>query len=210
MAQEAVVSTGRPVQYQGLSLHQIGYLPRVQLQAWDRDGNPLALESGGEAQPGAARVEIRFLEDDEQPLVYMPAQERFLVLVFEPMCQQGQPALHVDWMDEDGGGRQRLVSLTSSGEVLAHDLRLRVELSYGPTLRLSRRPGMGLVPSGLSLAALVLLVGWLAPSQLISVMAEPQRGGGTCVQIAAPRGPRAPQWLQKLAVRLEEALGDDG
>jgi hypothetical protein len=208
--QGMAVSTNRPARFEGLSLHQVGYLPQVQIRAWDGAGNALVLESGGEAQPAAVQAEIRFLDADEQPLVFVPAQERLLVLVFEPSCQRDQPALHVDTVTEGGNGRQRLASLTSSGEVVTHDLRLRVELSYGPMLRLERRPGMSLVVLGLGLGTLALLVGWLVPPRLISVVAEPQRGGGVRIQIVAPPGARARQWLAQLGVRLEGMLADDG
>jgi hypothetical protein len=210
VVRETVASARQPVRFEGLALHQLGYLPRVQLQAWDGSGNPLALESGGEAQPGTAQVEVRFLEGDEEPLVFVPAQERLLVLVFEPMCRQGQPILHVDSVGEGGDGRQRLASLTSSGEVVAHDLRLRLELSYDSLLRLNRRPGMSLVLSGLSLAALALLIGWLVPPRLIAVTAEPWGGGRVRVQIVAPPGVRVRQWLAQLGIRLEGMLADDG
>jgi hypothetical protein len=206
---ETAVSTRQPTRFEGLSLHQVGYLPRIQLQAWDGGGNPLALESGGEARPGTTQVEIRFLKEDEQPLVLVPAQGQLLVFVFEPVCRLGQPALHVDTIDEDGNGRQRLASLTSSGEVVTHDLRLRIELSYGPMLRLNYQPGTGLVLWGLGLAALALLVGWIAPPRVLSLVAEPRREGGVRMQIVAPPGARIRQWLGHLAVRLEGALGDD-
>ncbi len=207
---ETVVSARRPVRFGGLSLHQVGYLPRIQLQAWDGAGNALALESGGEAQAGAAQVEVRFLEADQQPLVFVPDQERLLVLVFEPICRQGQPVLHVDLVNEGGSGRQRLASLTSSGEVVTRDLRLQVALSYGPMLRLGRWPGMGLILSGLGLGALALLVGWTTPPRLIAMVAEPQQAGGVRIQIAAPPGARVRQWLAQLGIRLEAMLADDG
>ncbi len=210
MIRETAVSARRPVRFGGLSLHQVGYLPRIQLQAWDGAGNTLTLESGGEAQAGTAQVEIRFLEADQQPLVFVPDQERLLVLVFEPTCRRGQPVVHVDSVAEGGNERQRLASLTSSGVVVARDLRLQVELSYGPMLRLSRRPGMGLILSGLGLGALALLVGWTASPRLISIVAQPQQGGGVRIQIAAPPGARVRQWLEQLRVRLEAMLADDG
>lgn len=210
VVQETVVSARQPVRFGGLSLHQVGYLPRIQLQAWDGAGKALALEAGGEAQAGTAQVEIRFLEADQEPLIFLPEQERLLVLVFEPTCRRGQPVLHVDSVAEGGNGRQRLASLTSSGQVVARDLRLQVELWYGPMLRLSRRPGMGLVLSALGLGALALLVGWTASPRLISIVAQPQQGGGVRIQIAAPPGARVRQWLEQVRIRLEAMLADDG
>jgi hypothetical protein len=209
VVREVTVTPRQPARYEGLSLHQAGYLPRVQLQAWDEAGNPLALESGGEAQPGTTQVEIRFPREDEQPLVFVPAQERLLVLVFEPMCRLGQPALHVDEISENGDGRQRLASLTSSGEVVARGLRLRLEMSYSPILRLSYRPGTGLMLWGLSLATLALLAGWMAPPRLLSLVAVPRGKGGVRIQMVAAPGARIRQWLGRLGAHLEGVLGDD-
>lgn len=209
VVRETVVRARRPASLEGLALREVGYLPTVQVEAWDGAGNPLALEAGGEAQPGAAQVEIRFQEADEQPLLFVPAQERLLALVFEPMCSQGQPVVHIDSMGEGGNGRQRLASLTSSGDVVARDLRLEIELSYGPILRLDHRPGMGLVVAGMGLAVLALLIGWLAPPRLMSLIAEPRAGGGVRVQIAAPPAARVRQWLSQLGMRLQGVLADD-
>ncbi len=209
VAQGTAASARRPASFAGTTLRQVGYLPTVQLQAWDGDGNPLALEPGGEAQPGADQAEIRFLEATDQPLVFIPAQEQLLALVFEPMCRQGQPALSVDLVAERGNGRERLATLTSSGEVAAHDLRLRIELSYRPMLRLEYRPGMGLVLAGMGLVVLTLFVGWITPPRLYSLTLEPRQGGGVRIHIVAPPGVRVQQWLAQLAVRLEGALADE-
>lgn len=209
VAHEDVVSTRHPVHFDGLALRQIGYLPTVRLWAWDGAGSPLELESGREGRPGTAQVEIRFQEVDEQPLVLIPSQERLLALVFEPMCAEGPPALHVDLLGERGDWRQRLASVTASSQVSGPDLRLRIELSYGPVLRLDRRPGMGLVVAGASLAVLALLVGWILPPRPISFVAEPGNTGQVRVRITSPPGVGVRQWLQQLAAQLEEALADE-
>lgn len=209
VVQEAAVTPRQPARYKGLSLHEAGYLPRIQLQAWDGTGSPLALESGGEAQLGTTQVGIRFLKAEEQPLIFVPAQERLLVLVFEPMSRSGQPALHVDEVGEGGDGRQRLASVTTSGEVVARDLRLRLELSYGPMLRLGYRPGTDLVLWGLGMAALALLAAWIAPPRVLSLTAEPRREEGVRIRIVAPPGARIRQWLGQMGVRLEGVLSDD-
>ncbi|MEJ2207733.1 MAG: cytochrome c biogenesis protein ResB, partial [Anaerolineae bacterium] len=184
VAAEAVVTAHRPATFEGLTLHQLGYLPSVRVRAWE-GSNRLALEAGGEAQPGAREVEVRFVEADEQPLILIPAQERLLALVFEPMCHQGQPALHVDSLTEGEEGRQRLGTLTASGEVKARDLRLEIDLSYRPVLRLDHRPGLGLVVGGLSAAVLALLAGWLAPAWVMFLAAGPGEEGGSLIQIVA-------------------------
>lgn len=209
VAAERVVSARQPASFDALTLRQLGYLPIVEIHAWDGAGNPLALEAGGEAQPGTAQVEIRFLEADEQPLILIPEQERLLALVFDPMCCQGQPALHVDSVGGGDNGQQRLASLTASSEVVVRDLRLRIELSYAPMLRLDRRPGMGLAVAGLGLAVVALLVGWIVPAQVMSFAAEPREGDGAHIQIIAPPGVRVRQWLAQLALRLQGALADD-
>lgn len=209
VAAETVVTARQPASFDGLTLRQLGYLPIVEIQAWDGAGNPLALEAGGEVQPGTAQVEIRFLEADEQPLILIPAQERLLALVFEPMCGQGRPALHVDTVGEGATGRQRLTSLTASREVVARDLRLQIDLSYRPTLRLDWRPGLGLVVVGLGLAVVALLVGWAVPTRVMSLAAEPWGEGRTRIQIVAPPGVRVRQWLSQLALHLQGVLTDD-
>lgn len=207
--QETVASARQPASFRGLNLHQVGYLPMVELQAWDGDGNPLALEPGGDAQPGTGPVEIRFLEAEDEPLVFIPAQEQLLALVFEPMCQQGQPALHVDLVGGGGNGRERLATLTTSSEVTGRDLQLRIHLDYRPMLRLDRRPGSELTLAGMALAVLALLVGWMAPPRLMGIALEPRQGGGFRIQIISSPGARVRQWLAQLAIRLEGALADD-
>jgi hypothetical protein len=208
VAAERVVTARRPARFEGLTLRQLGYLPLVQVRAWDGPGVALALETGGEARPGTTEVEIRFLDADEQPLILIPAQERLLVLVFEPMCRQGRPMVHIDLVSEGGNGRQRLASLSKSGEVVARDLRLEIDLSYRPVLRLDRQPGMGLVVAGLVLAAVALLVGWIVPAKVLFLVAEPGQAEGGRIQIVSPPGVLARRRLSQLALRLQGALND--
>ena len=206
---ETVLTSRRPATFEGLALRQLGYLPIVEVQAWDGQGAALAMEAGGEVQPGTAEVEIRFLEADEQPLILIPAQERLLALVFEPMCHQGRPALHVDSVIEGGNERQRLATLTASGEVVARDLRLEIELTYRPVLRLDHRPGLGLVVGGLSVAVLAFLESWLALAWVMSIAAGAGGKDGSHIQIVTVPGVRARHRLSQVALRLQGALADD-
>jgi len=207
--QESTVGPGQPSSLGGVTVRQLGYLPVVELAAWDEQGRPLALQTADQDLPGAPQVQVRFLSDDDRPLVFITPQVRFLALAFEPMCSQGQPRLDVDLIREGGDGQQRLGSLTGNGEVTAEDLRLEVKLSYVPILRFDYRPGLELVLAGTILALVALIANTLgAPQILWLVVAD--HGGEKCqALVLALPGARARVRLIQASGRLQGVLADD-
>ncbi|HSJ54335.1 MAG TPA: cytochrome c biogenesis protein ResB, partial [Anaerolineae bacterium] len=91
-----VAGIGRPARQAGLALHQAGFVPAVRLKAQDGAGQPLRLEGGTMDAGSGDEVLIRFSLPEDQPLVFLPRLDRFVALTFEPRCDLGRPAVHVD------------------------------------------------------------------------------------------------------------------
>jgi cytochrome c biogenesis protein len=206
---QAEVGTGRPARFDGVIVYQLGYVPIVELRAWDDVGIPLALEAGGQDLGGTVQLEVPFSTAQDRPLVFIPRQDRFLALSFDPMCESRRPVLRVDLVDSGEAQSRRLGSVFGGGQLTAEDLRLEVRLSYVPLLRAVHRPAIELVPTGMALALLGLAVYWLLPSRLAWIGIESTGEDRRRVWISMLPGARARQWLDQMAGRLKGALADD-
>lgn len=205
---QEVAGIGRPARQAGLALHQAGFVPALTLQAQDGDGEPLRLE-GGSAAPGSDdEALIRFSLPDDQPLVFVPRLDRFLALTFEPVCDLGRPAVHVDLLDADGANRQRLGSLGSSGTLPLADGQLSAELAYVPILRLESRPALALSLAGALVALFALGLAWALPARLAWLGLLPAGQDRSAVGVTALPGAGQREWLDELAGGLEEVLKD--
>ncbi|MGC9333227.1 MAG: cytochrome c biogenesis protein ResB [Anaerolineae bacterium] len=207
---DARVGVGHPATFGGVTVRTVGFVPVVTLQAWDSQGNLLPLETEGQDLRIRTEVEVPFLWPDEQPLVFLPGQDRFLFLAFESRCGQAQPLLHVDLVREAGSEQVRLGSLTGSGELLGEDLQLDAVLSYVPLVRLEHRPGMALLMAGLALALGALACDWIAFPHLIWLVVEPRGEDKVNVQLVSLPGVRARHRLAQMIGRLQGVLADDG
>lgn len=203
-----VAEIGRPATLQGVAVRQVGYVPAVRMRAWDGADRPLALQVGGDPRTSFGEVEITFASPEAQPLIFVPSQDMFLVLTFEPLCNTGQPALHVDVVRAGGASQQALGVLYESGTVLASDLRLVVDLAYRPILRTDYRPGMALVAAGALLAVIALAVAWIASPCLVWVTTGPGEQSPMAILLLTPAGLKASRWLPQLAERLQEVLSN--
>jgi hypothetical protein len=207
--QESLVGPGQPSSLGGVTLRQLGYLPVVELAAWDDQGRPLTLQTADQDLPGAPQVRVRFLSDKDRPLVSITPRDRFLALAFEPACSQGRPRLDVDLIREGGDGQQRLGSLTGNGEVTAEDLRLEVKLSYVPILRLAYRPGLELALAGAFLALLALVVNALGAPQLLWLAVAGHDGEQHQILVLTLPGARSRVRLMRATGRLQGIVVDD-
>jgi len=203
-----VAGIGRPARQGGLALHQAGFVPAVRLKAQDGAGQPLRLEGGTVDAGSGDEVLIRFSLPEDQPLVFLPRLDRFVALTFEPHCDLGRPAVHVDLLEEDGANRQRLGSLSSSGTLPLGAGQLTAELAYVPILRLESRPALGLALAGALLALLALALAWALPARLAWLALLPAGGDRSAVAVIALPGAGQREWLADLAGDLEEALED--
>ena len=209
VAHEAQVGVGEPATYDGVTVRSVGFVPVVSVRAWDRQGNPLPLETAAQDPRIRTQVEVAFAWPEEQPAVFMPGQDRFLLLAFQPRCGEAPPVLHVDLIREAGSEQVRLGSLTSSGALFGDGLQLDVALSYVPLLRVDHRPGMALFAGGLVLALVAMAANWAAAPHLVWLVVEPGSEGETAIQLISLAGVRARQKSAQLASRLQGVLADD-
>ena len=206
---EAQVRVGEPATHDGVTVRSVGFVPVVTLRAWDRQGNPLPLETAGQDLRIRTQVEVSFVSPEEQPPVFMPGQDRFLLLAFQPRCGDAPPLLHVDLIGESGSEQVRLGSLAGSGELSGDGLRLDVVLAYAPLLRVDHRPGMALLVVALALALVALAVYWIAPPHLIWLTVEPRGQDETGIQLISLPALWARAKAAQMAGRVQGVLADD-
>lgn len=204
-----LVGVGQPATRRGITLRQIGYVPIARMRAWDADGQPLTLDTGVDVLSVTGEAEIRFPSPESQPLVFLLDRDLILALAFEPMCDTGRPALRVDRVQSDGAARQTLGILYESGTVPVDDLRLDMDLTFVPILRVDQRPAMGLVVAGLMLLILALLARWLVPPRLVWIAVEPEGENHSHVQVVGLPGAGTDRWLAQLATRLGAEVSGD-
>jgi hypothetical protein len=206
---QTVVGVGRPATLRGVAVRQVGYVPAVKLRAWDDSGRQLALQVGGDTAVSSGDAEVSFSSAEAQPLVFVPSQDLFLLLAFEPLCGVGRPALRVDVVRNGGASQETLDSLYESGMVAAPGLRLKVDLAYRPVLRLDYRPAMAVVVAGLALALAALFVSWVGSPRLAMITAGSDREGLAALEVLAPADARGSRWLQRLADQLRGIVADE-
>jgi len=204
-----VVSVGRPATLRGVAMRQVGYVPIVRMRGWDVAGRPLMLQVIGDELGIPGEVEVAFPSAEAQPHILIPSRNRFLVLTFEPLCAEGQPSLHLALLREDKVEWQPLGILYESGSVVFDDLRVDVDLAYGPIMRMDYHPAMGLVVGGMALAVIALAAGWIASPQLVWIAMGPAEEESSLVRILAPPGTKGSFWLPGLVSRLRKVLTDD-
>jgi hypothetical protein len=207
---EAEVKVGAPATYDGLTVRSVGFAPVVTMRAWDGQGNPLPLETAAQDFGIRTQVDVPFAWPEEQPLVFIPGQDYFLLLSFQPRCGQASPVLHVDLIREAGSEQVRVGSLTGSGELSFEGLRLDVALSYVPLLGVDHRPGMVLIVGGLALGLIALAANWVASPHVMWLILEPRSEDETGIQLISLPGVRARQKSAQIASRLQGVLADDG
>jgi len=205
-----VIGTGRPARRDGVTVRQVGYVPVVRLRGWDRDGQPLTLETGEDVLSVTGAAEIRFISPKDQPVVLAPDHDLFLALTFEPLCMAGRPALLLDRIHERESERQPLGVLYESGSVPVDGLRLDVELFFIPVLSADSLPAMWLVVAGMVLVVGTLAAGWIIPPKLVWIMASRGEKEETLVQVLALPGAGIYRWLPELTDRLRRVLRDGG
>ncbi|MCL7451979.1 MAG: cytochrome c biogenesis protein ResB [Anaerolineae bacterium] len=203
------VGVGDPATFEGVSVRSAGFVPLVTMQAWDSQGNPLPLDTGGQDLRIQTQVDVLFLRPEERPAVFMPGQDRFFLLAFEPGCGQAQPVLHVDLVGEAGAQRDRIGSLAGGGQLSAAGLRVDLAVSYVPLLRIDHRPGLALVVGGLALALIALAASWLAFPHLVWLVMQPRSEDELDIQLISQPEVRAQHKSAQIAGRLQGVLADD-
>ena len=203
-----LVGTGKPAKRDGVTIRQVGYVPVVRLRGWDRDGQPLMLETGEDALSVVGVTEIRFSSPKDQPVVLVPDHDLFLALTFEPLGEAGRPALHLDRIQERESERQPLAMLYGNGSVPVDGLRLDVELFFIPILRADSLPAMWLVVVGMVLVVIALAAGWLMPPKLVWIAVSRGEEEANLVQVLALPGGGITRWLPQLAAGLRRVLRD--
>jgi hypothetical protein len=204
-----LVRTGQPAVRGGVTLRQIGYVPVVRMRGWDKEGQPLMLETGEDVLSLTGVTEIRFGSPQDQPVVLVPDHDLFLVLTFEPLCADGKPALHIDRIHEEGARRQSLGVLYESGQVLVDGFQLDVEMFFVPILRADSLPGIWLLMASLVLVLISLAAIWIVPPGLAWITLPPGEENQIRVQVRALPGAGITRWLPPLVNHLRRVLGHD-
>jgi hypothetical protein len=203
------IGTGQPAKRGGVTIRQVGYVPVVRMRGWDEQGQPLMLETGEDVLSVAGAAEIQFSSPQDQPVVLASDHDLFLALTFEPLCEAGRPALHVDRIHREGNERRPLGVLYESGSVLVEGFRLDVELFFVPILRADSLSALWLVVAGMVLVVIALATGWLLPPRLVWIAVSQEEEDKTLVQVLALPGAGMYRWLPPLVERLQGVLRDD-
>jgi hypothetical protein len=144
---------------------------------------------------------------ETRPVFFLPDQDLFLALSFEPLCAEGRPLLHLILAGSGSTEPLAVAALHESGTVMLGDLRLEMDVAYRPVLRLAKRPGAALALSGFLVSLLAIVIGWLAPARLVWVSAGPGSDRATLISLQAAAW-SGENWLRRLGARLQEALDD--
>jgi hypothetical protein len=203
------VSVGQPATVRGVSVRQVGYVPAINMRGWDEAGQPLAFQAAPAAAGPANEVEVRFSSPEDQPFVFVPEHDLFLSLAFEPLSSSGKPALFIDLLQDGGTDRQALGSLSESAVFAVNDLRVEVELTYHPIMRVDYRPATGLVIGSLLLAVVCITAVWLFPPQLAWITIDSSNQNTPLVRLTALFTVREGIWFSCLTDQLREALAHD-
>jgi len=203
---QAWVSTGRPATLRGVTVRQVGIVPRVTLRGRDEAGKPILLLPANQDQALTGQVDVRFLSPDDQPLVLLPGHDLFLTLAFVPADREGRPALDVTLVRNGGTDAEALGRLYEGGTLAFNGFQIELDWDYQPVLRVGYRPAMGLVLAGLALALIALAVSWLLPVRLLWIAVGEGREEATLIRLLTPRGPAKIAWLPQMAARLGEVL----
>ncbi len=204
-----VAGVGQPATFRGVAVRQVGYVPAVKMRGWDDTDRQLALQVAGAIPAAPGEVEVLFSSPEAQPLIFVPSQDLFLLLAFEPLCAEGRPALHLDVVRDGGAERRALGTFYESGSVAVEGLRLKVDLAFRPILRMDYRPAMGLVVAGIVLAILALAAEWVVPPRLLWLAVGWGEEDSTILGILVPAGLKGSRWLPQLADQLREVLAGD-
>jgi hypothetical protein len=204
-----IIATGRPAKRGGITVRQVGYVPVVRVRGFDKEDQPLVLETVERMLSVAGLAEIRFSSPQEQPVVLVPDHDLFLALRFEPLCAAGRPALHLDRISEEGGQHQPLGMLYESGSVPVDGLRLDIELSFVPILRADSLPALWLVVVSMVLVVIAVAASWLRPTRLVWIAVIQEGEDKTSVQVLALPGASIYRWLPQLSDWLQRMLRDD-
>jgi hypothetical protein len=203
-----VAGVGRPATFRGMAVRQIGYLPILEVQAWDTVGRPLTIQVTGLDPGSTSEMGQLFPSEQAQLQILVPPRDRFLTLTFEPTGIRGRPGFHVLLTQEGETETQTLGFLYESGSVAFDDVRVDVDLSYGPILRMDSRPAMSVVIGGMVIGLVSLGLGWTLPSMMWVALAQDGECA-TTVRIQAMPGTSAGRELARLASRLQRMLADE-
>jgi hypothetical protein len=206
---QGLAANGQPVTFRGLALRQMGYVPALQLRAWDENGQPLTLQLAGSERIAAGRIDVAFASTQSQPLVLILDGDLLLSFRFEPVGANGQPLLQLFLISNGGANPELVGTLSESGSLSAHNLQIDVDLAYRPILQVSHSPAASLILGGLLLGLVALAVAWLVPARLVWLSVAPGEEEEALVRLLAPAGGDPGRWLPRLAARLGEVLADD-
>jgi hypothetical protein len=206
---QSLASTGRPATRDGVDVRLVGYVPDINLRAWDENGRPLTLQPAGSERSVVGRLDIVFPSSQDQPLVLLPTKDLLLSFIFEPTGADGRPSLRIVLLSDGGTQAELLGTLSESGSLVSSELRLEVDLTYRPVLQVSHRPAMALILAGLSLGLLALAASWLLSTDLLWIAIAPGEEGDVLVRLLVLPGPGRERGLLRLAARLDEVLANE-
>ncbi len=204
-----LVGAGRTSDRAGITLRQVGYVPIVRMRGWDTDEHPLMLETEGDVLSMTGEAEIRFASPEDEPLVLVSTQDLYLVLSFEPGCDDHGPLLHVSRVGDSGDDREALGTLTEGGSVSVDGLQFEIDFTFVPILRLEHYPAARFALIGMVLLIAALIANWLAPPRLLWIAISQEREQRTIVRLLALPGSASGQWLPEMAGPFQEVLHDD-
>ncbi len=204
-----LVGAGRTSERAGITLRQVGYVPIVRMRGRDGDEHPLLLETEGDVLSMTGEAEIRFASPEDEPLVLVSTQALYLVLSFEPGCDDHGPLLRVSRIGEGGDDREALGTLTEGGSVSVDGLQFEIDFTFVPILRLEHYPAARFALIGIALLIVALIANWLAPPRLLWVAISQEKEQRTNVRLLAFPSSSAEVWLSQMAGLFQEVLHDE-
>jgi len=157
------------------------------------------LETEGDVLSMTGEAEIRFASPEDEPLVLVSTQDLYLVLSFEPGCDDHGPLLHVSRIGERSDDRETLGTLAEGGSVSVDGLQFEIDFTFVPILRLEHYPAARFALVGIVLLIVALIANWLAPPRLLWIAISQEKEQRTLVRLLALPSSGADQWLSQMA-----------
>ena len=200
---QSTIGIGRPAKWHGVTIRQMGQLPVVKLRGQDSTRYPLFFQIGGNDQAVDDEAEIAFSLNENQQMAYVPNNDLLLSFVYSPDAG-GQLALYASHPDHRDSQPRFVAFLQEDSHIAVDGLQLEVGMGYRPVLRVDSLPGIELAIGGAVTAVLTLILGWIAPAQIIwsSVLANPD--GSTTVQFFTLPGTPGSRWLLPFTQQFQE------
>jgi hypothetical protein len=204
---EIILRQGRPQDYQGLRIYQVGLGPAARVTAKNASGEALAIQSlfGDTALQRSIRVRLSGQQQEQQ--LALPDADMVLRMVqYSSLPQQGYggSVLHVQLLRGTDGQLLEEKFLTESGSLSSGGVSADIALEYFISVRAQREPELPLLVTAGALMVVGVVGLMLWPPQRAWLMVEEYPQGSVCQMVVARRDAESP-WFTCARSLLAEA-----